>query len=82
MILYEEHGKIPLFGSTCCNLYDILELVAQDEQGILLFDSSFIVVIITELMMESRKSVMALKYVHLFHKILTGGLSLVRKFYS
>ena len=46
------------------------------------FDSSFKVVIIIELIMESRKSVMALKYVHFFHKILTGGLSLVRKSYS
>ena len=62
-------GKFPCFGSTCCNLYDILEFVAQDEQGKILFDSSFIVVIITELMMESRKSVIALKYVHFFHKI-------------
>ena len=59
-------GKFPCFGSTCCNLYDILEFVAQDEQGKILFDSSFIVVIITELMMESRKSVIALKYVHFF----------------
>ena len=75
-------GKFPCFGSTCCNLYDILEFVAQDEQGKNLFDSSFIVVIITELMMESRKSVMALNMYIIFHKILTGGLSLVRKFYS
>ena len=35
-------GKFPCFGSTCCNLYDILEFVAQDEQGKILFDSSFI----------------------------------------
>ena len=55
-------GKFPCFGSTCCNLYDILEFVAQDEQGKILFDSSFIVVISTELMMESRKSVMALHF--------------------
>ena len=75
-------GKFPCFGSTCCNLYDILEFVAQDEQGKILFDSSFIVVIITELMMESRKSVIALKNLHFFHKTLTGGLSLVRKSYS
>ena len=58
-------GKFPCLGSTCCNLY-ILEFVAQDEQGKILFDSSFKVVIIIELMMESRKSVMALKYVHFF----------------
>ena len=76
-------GKFPCFGSTCCNLYDILEFVAQDEQGKILFDSSFKVVIIIELMMESRKSVMALEYVHFFfHKILTEELSLVRKSYS
>ena len=75
-------GKFLCFGSTCCNLYDILEFVAQDEKGKILFDSSFKVVIIIELMMEPRKSVTALKYVHFFHKILTGGLSLVRKSYS
>ena len=60
-------GKFPCFGSTC-NLYDILEFIAQDEQGKILFDSSFKVVIIIELMMESRKSVMALEYVHFFTK--------------
>ena len=49
-------------------IYDILEFVAQDEQGKILFDSSFKVVIIIELMMESRKSVMALKNVHFFTK--------------
>ena len=47
-------GKFSCFSSTCCNLYDILEFVAQDEQGKILFDLSFIVVIITELMMESK----------------------------
>ena len=62
-------GKFPCFGSTCCNLYDILEFVAQDEQGKIIFDSSFIVVIVTELMMESQKSVMALKYFLFLHKI-------------
>ena len=25
--------KFPYFGSTCCNLFDILEFIAQDEQG-------------------------------------------------
>ena len=54
-------GKFPCFGSTKCNLFDILEFVAQDEQGKIPFDSFFLVVIITELMIQSRKSVMALK---------------------
>ena len=61
-------GKFPCFGSTCCNLYAILEFVAQDEKGKILFDSSFKVVIIIELIIESRKSVMAFKYVHFFQK--------------
>ena len=61
-------GKFPCFGSTCCNLYDILEFVAQDEQGKILFDSSFIVVIITELTMGSRKSAMALNMCIFFTK--------------
>ena len=34
------------------------------------FDSSFIIVIITESMMESRKSVIALKYVHFSQNLL------------
>ena len=60
-----------------------MEFVAQVEQGKIPFDSFFIVVIITELMMESRKFVKALKYMHFFDKkVLTGELSLVRKFYS
>ena len=76
-------GKFPCFGSTCCYLYDILEFIAQDKQGKILFDSSFKVVIIIDLIMEARKSVMALEYVHFFfHKILTEELSLVRKSYS
>ena len=61
-------GKFPCFGSTCCNFYDILEFVVQDEQGKIPFDLSFIVVIITELMIQSRKSVMALKYIHFLTK--------------
>ena len=61
-------GKFPFVGSTCCNLYDILEFVAQDEQGKFLFDSSFIVVIITELTMESQKSAMALNMCIFFTK--------------
>ena len=74
--------KFPCFVSTCCNLYDILEFIAQDEQGKIPFDSFFMVVIITKLMIQSRKSVMALKNMHFFDKILTGELSLVREFYS
>ena len=70
-------GKFPCFGSTC-NLYDILEFVAQDEQRKIPFDSSFVV----SLMIQSQKSVMALKYMHFLDKILTGELSLVRRFYS
>ena len=66
-------GKFPCFGSTCCNLYDILEFFAQDEQGKILFDSSFIVVIITELMMESRTSVIALKNLHFFSQNFNRG---------
>ena len=54
-------GKFPCFGSTC-NLYDISEFVAQDEQGKIPFDSSFIVL----LMILFQKSVMALKYMHCF----------------
>ena len=46
----------------------------------ILFDSSFIVVIITTLIMEPRKSVMALKYVHLFHKIQQGDFPLFVNF--
>ena len=61
-------GKFPCFSSTSCNLYNILEFVAQDELGKIPFDSSFIVVIITELMIQFRKSVMALKYVHFLTK--------------
>ena len=76
-------GKFPCFGSTLCYLYDILEFVAEFKQEKIPFDSFFIVVIITELMMESRKFVTALKYMHFFEKkVLTGELSLVRKFYS
>ena len=60
--------KFPYFGSTCCYLFDILEFIAQDELGKNPFDSSFIVVLITELMIQFRKSVMALKYVHVLTK--------------
>ena len=67
LILCDKHGKI-LLGSTWCYLYDILEFVAQVKQGKIPFDSFFIVVIITELMMESRKFVKALKYMHFFDK--------------
>ena len=45
-------GNFPCFSSTYCNLYDILEFVAQDELGKIPFDPSFIVVIITELMIQ------------------------------
>ena len=56
-------GKFPSFGSTCY-LYDILEFVAQDEQGKIPFDSSVVV----SLMIQSQKSVMALKYMHFWTK--------------
>ena len=72
-------GKFPCFGSTC-NLYNILEFVAQDDHGKNPFDSSFIVVIITALMIQSQNSVTALKYMHFWTKFQQENFSLFVNF--